>query len=237
MVLSWYVVVTLILCLLCLGGVRVSHAKRVGSRTRQSASPKRQSRWREQARLTEQDLIGLRRGEELHGSKFVDAVEPMIAMQILPSADEFKPYSSDDTAPGSEEEYDDLLQYPFPDEFSDGSTLIVTVDGAITRVGPDGIKLWTAEAGGPMVTSYQNDQQSIPYAIIPQLDGKGMVHLQDLLKKKTFTTIPASVRALADQVHLLSHTLDGINYRKDESQLLVSLTFNVMRLCLNFIDI
>lgn len=43
---------------------------------------------------------------------------------------------------------------PF-EEMSDGSTLIVTVDGSITRVGADGIKLWTAKIGGPMLTSYQ----------------------------------------------------------------------------------
>lgn len=119
-------------------------------------------------------------------------------------------------------EDEEILQQPFPEELSDGSTLIVTVDGRITRIGPDGDRYWTAEAGGPMVTSFQNNdsRQERPYAIIPQLDGRGVVHLQGT-HKKTFTTIPMSVKAFAELVPQYSHTPDGINYRKDETQLLV----------------
>ncbi len=41
-------------------------------------------------------------------------------------------------------------------EALDGSVVVVTVDGSVSRIGANGKKYWTAtNVGGPMITSFQ----------------------------------------------------------------------------------
>ena len=88
---------------------------------------------------------GQRRGQKGEGGIAADPDLPSAVQSALP---EVSPVEA-------EEDTDPLLQYPFPEELSDGSTLVVTVDGRLSRMGPRGDRLWTADVGGPMVTSFQ----------------------------------------------------------------------------------
>ena len=106
-------------------------------------------------------------------------------------------------------------------ELVDGYILI-TVDGLITRVNVKGEKVWAVDTGAPMLTSHQNSVGDKRYALIPQLNGRGLVYLENYSKKKKVVRkLPKTVDEFFEKIPLYSHTPDGKTYSKSVEQRLV----------------